>query len=120
MRREERGVMGLGRFEAMRLGKPVIATGWSGNLDFMNDENSALLPYRLIPVEDRDNAFDDKGQSWADPDIEAATIWLTRLADDPELRLRLGSRAAKDVADYLSPARFANTVRSLLKCGERK
>lgn len=106
--------------EAMHLGKPVVATGWSGNLDFMNDDNSALLPYKLIPVEDRDNAFDDKGQKWADPDVEAATLWLTRLADDPELRLRLGSRAARDVADYLSPARFANSVRSLLCCGERK
>jgi hypothetical protein len=98
----------------------VIATGWSGNLDFMNDDNSALLPHKMIPVEDRDNAFDDKGQKWADPDVEAATVWLTRLADDRELRLRLGSRAARDVADYLSPARFADSVRSLLKSGERK
>jgi len=106
--------------EAMRLGKPVIATGWSGNLDFMNEENSALLPYKLIAVEDRDNAFDNSNQQWADPDVDAATHWLTRLADDPDLRRRMGARAAKDIAGYLSPAHFANTVSKLLADGDRQ
>lgn len=32
--------LGRGIAEAMMLGKPVIATGWSSNLDFMDDENS--------------------------------------------------------------------------------
>jgi glycosyltransferase involved in cell wall biosynthesis len=105
--------------EAMRLGKPVVATGWSGNLDFMNEENSALLPYKLIPVEDRDNAFDGKNQKWADPDVDAAAIWLARLADDPDLRRRMGAKAAKDIAEYLSPAKFAKTVSTLLAAGER-
>ena len=106
--------------EAMRLGKPVIATGWSGNLDFMNEENSALLPYKLIPVEDRDNAFDSQSQQWADPDVEAARRWLTQLAEDPDLRQRMGARAARDIAAYLSPAHFANTVSTLLVSGKRQ
>ena len=106
--------------EAMRLGKPVIATGWSGNLDFMNEENSALLPYKLIPVEDRDNAFDSRNQQWADPDVDAAARWLTRLADDPDLRRHMGVKAAKDIAEYLSPAHFAKTVSTLLASGERQ
>ena len=111
---------GLIAAEGMRLGKPVIATGWSGNLDFMNDQNSALLPYRLVPVDDRDNVFDDKNQKWADPDVDAAASWLTRLADDEALRHRLGARAASDVADYLSQRRFADTARSLLRESERR
>src|SRR5438552_82314 len=42
--------LGLGLMEAMALGKPVIATGWSGNMTFMNHANSCLIGYRLIPV----------------------------------------------------------------------
>src|SRR5690349_8242958 len=41
---------GLGPFEAMRLGKPVIATAWSGNMTFMNRANSCLVRYRLVKV----------------------------------------------------------------------
>ncbi len=36
--------------EAMALGKPVIATAYGGNLDFMTDENSYLVPYKFVPV----------------------------------------------------------------------
>jgi glycosyltransferase involved in cell wall biosynthesis len=103
----------------MRLGKPVIATGWSGNLDFMNDGNSALLPYKMIAVEDRDNAFSERDQKWADPDVDAAVQWLVRLADDAELRRRMGAKAAGDVAEILSPARYAGTVETLLRGSER-
>ncbi len=41
---------GLGMAEAMYLGKPVIATGYSGNLDFMTEENSLLVDYQLVPI----------------------------------------------------------------------
>ncbi|EQD58089.1 glycosyltransferase, group 1 family protein, partial [mine drainage metagenome] len=41
---------GLGLAECMRIGKPVIATAWSGNMDFMSDDNSCLVDYRLVPV----------------------------------------------------------------------
>ena len=34
--------------EAMWLGKPVIATGYSGNLDYMNPDNSYLVDHRLV------------------------------------------------------------------------
>lgn len=105
--------------EAMQLGKPVIATGWSGNLDFMNESNSALLPYRMIDVDDPDNAFDSFTQQWADPDVDAATEWLKRLADDPQLRQQMGAKAASDIADYLSPARFTRTVSTLLASGRK-
>ena len=42
---------GLGLAEAMALGRPVIATGYSGNLDFMTDENGYLVPYGLVPID---------------------------------------------------------------------
>ncbi len=36
---------GLTMAESMALGKPVIATAYSGNLEFMTDENSFLVPF---------------------------------------------------------------------------
>ena len=106
---------GLVPAEAMRLGKPVIATGWSGNLEFMTPENSALVRYAMVPVSDPDQSFDGDGQSWADADVDHAAEWLRRLADSTELRQRMGAAARADVARKLSPAGFARTVETLLQ-----
>ena len=111
---------GLVPAQAMALGKPVIATAWSGNLDFMNKRNSALVSYSLVPVDDPDGVFGADGQMWADADIDEATEWLRRLADDRELRRRIGATAAKDVAEQLSPKTFAAKVARLIAGEERR
>jgi glycosyltransferase involved in cell wall biosynthesis len=104
----------------MALGKPVVATGWSGNLDFMNERNSALVSYSLVPVEDPDGGFGGDGQMWAEASVEDAAAWLRRLAADTDLRRKLGQTAAKDVARQLSSATFAATVASLIERGETR
>lgn len=109
---------GLVPAQAMALGKAVIATGWSGNLDFMKDGNSALVRYSLIPVRDADGAFDEDDQRWADADVEHAAEWLRRLAGDEALRHRLGGTAAADVHALLSPDKFSQRVVSLLESGK--
>jgi glycosyltransferase involved in cell wall biosynthesis len=81
---------GLVMAEAMLLGKPVIATGWSGNTDFMDSENAALVPYRLAPA--RDDRLVYRGL-WAEPDVAEAVILLRMLADDAAARRALGERA---------------------------
>ncbi|MDP2408683.1 MAG: glycosyltransferase family 4 protein [Pseudolabrys sp.] len=109
---------GLVPAQAMALGKPVIATGWSGNLDFMNKNNSALVRYSLIPVRDADGAFDEADQRWADADVDHAAEWLRRLAGDEALRQRLGDAATADVHALLSPEKFSQHVVSLLESGK--
>ncbi len=83
---------GLVPAEAMLLGRPVVATGWSGNLDFMDADSAALVPCRLVPARDPRGVFEAPGAVWAEPDIGAAAAWLRRLADDPALRAELGAR----------------------------
>jgi glycosyltransferase involved in cell wall biosynthesis len=83
---------GLVPAEAMLLGRPVVATAWSGTLDFMDDSSAALVPCRLIPARDPRGVFQAPGAEWADPDIEAAAAQLRRLADDAEARRELGAR----------------------------
>ena len=83
---------GLVMAEAMLLGKPVIATGWSGNTDFMDSTNAALVPYRLAPA--RDDRLVYRGL-WAEPDVAEAAAILRSLADDKAARHALGERARK-------------------------
>src|SRR5262249_15890077 len=65
---------GLVLAQGMLLGKPVIATGWSGNTDYMTSANSELIPYRLVPVRDPDGIYLAPNLNWADPDIDAASM----------------------------------------------
>jgi glycosyltransferase involved in cell wall biosynthesis len=112
---------GLVPAQAMQLGKPVVATGWSGNLDFMTEANSALVSYSLVPVRDPEGSFDDMAdQQWAEADVDHAAEWLKRLSASPELRTRLGSAAAADMAMQFGPERFAQRVMQLLSHARRR
>jgi glycosyltransferase involved in cell wall biosynthesis len=89
---------GLCLAEAMLLGKPVIATGWSGNLEYMDASNAIPLPYRLIPARDPRGVY--QGQ-WAEPDLHAAVQALRALADSPGQRARLGASAQQSLSAQL-------------------
>lgn len=81
---------GLVPAEAMLLGRPVIATGWSGNMTFMDAGCAILVGYRLVPPRDPRGVYAVPGAVWAEPDIGEAAAHLVRLADDAALRARLG------------------------------
>ena len=106
---------GLVCAEGMRFGKPVVATNWSGNLEFMSAHNSALVRCSLVPVDDPEGAIDGAGQVWADAEVGDAAQWLRRLADDAALRERLGAAAAADVGRQLSTQGFVRSVAELVE-----
>lgn len=92
---------GLTLAEAMAAGVAVIATGWSGNCEFMTAENSRLVPSTLVPVYDPEGAYTlvkgDPAQVWAEPDAPAAASVLRDLAADPDLRRKLSAAAVQSV-----------------------
>jgi glycosyltransferase involved in cell wall biosynthesis len=102
---------GLVPAEAMFLGKPVIATAWSGNMDFMDAETAALVGYRLIPVHDDRMVY--RNSVWADPDIREAAGHLRRLADDAQARQALGARGQAHVRRVLTSAPLAAAMRDI-------
>jgi glycosyltransferase involved in cell wall biosynthesis len=73
---------GRGPAEAMYLGKPVIVTDYSGNTDFTLKDNSFLVDYRLVPVEEGQYVFGD-GQVWADPSVETAARHMRFVIENP-------------------------------------
>lgn len=83
---------GLVPAEAMLLGRPVVATGWSGNMDFMDADSAALVPFTLVPARDPRGVLEAPGAVWAEPDIAAAAASLRHLADNPAARRALGAR----------------------------
>jgi glycosyltransferase involved in cell wall biosynthesis len=107
--------LGLGMAEAMALGKPAIATGYSGNLEFMNGGNSVLVDYRLIPVEPGQFAHWEAGWQWADADIGQAAAAMQRLVAEPGYRDRIGRQAAQEMAARFNRAAMAAAIRARLK-----
>lgn len=105
--------LGLVPAEAMLCGKPVIATGWSGNMEFMDGESAALVGYRLVPVRDDRHVYDVPGAMWAEPDLHDAVAQLCRLADDAAQRAALGARGRSAVISRLGVGHLAAAVRAI-------
>ncbi|PVG83957.1 hypothetical protein DDE18_06670 [Nocardioides gansuensis] len=89
--------------EMMAIGRPAIATAYSGNLDFMTPENSRLVDYTLVPVPPGCDPYPETS-SWAEPDIDQAARAMRELKDDPELGRQLGERAASTIAEGFTTA----------------
>jgi len=94
---------GLVLAEAMRLGKPVIATGWSGNREFMTETNSYLVGHSLTPVGHGAWPYAQDGE-WAEPDLDHAAELMRAVVGDPAAAAQRGARAALDLHDRHDPA----------------
>ena len=94
--------LGLTLAEAMLLGKPVIATNYSGNLDFMDGSNSLLVPYEITTIERAIPPY-DAGLRWAEPSVEHAARFMRQLYEDPARARALGARARASALRNTSP-----------------
>jgi glycosyltransferase involved in cell wall biosynthesis len=99
---------GLVLAEAMQAGKPVIATGWSGNMDFMDRNSAALISSKEVPVVDPSGIY--QTGTWAEPDLDHAALLIERLAGSAEERKRLGDAGATKIAAYSNLHEWQNRV----------
>lgn len=93
---------GLVLAEAMAAAVPVIATGWSGNLDFMHEDNSLLVPFSLVPAIDPQRHYHFPAQSWATADVAAAAEALRFLFGNNQARTKLGVSGQETIRAALS------------------
>lgn len=84
---------GLNLAEVMLAGRPLIATNWSGNLDFMDSECVALVNADLVALDDPDKVYTQKAARWAEPRMDEAIRWLRKLASDPDQRREFADAA---------------------------
>jgi glycosyltransferase involved in cell wall biosynthesis len=89
--------------EAMLLGKPTIATGYSGNMDFMTEANSLLVDYRIVELGKVYPPY-TADQHWAEPSVDHAASLMRRLYDDRAFAAELGATGAADLRDRLNYA----------------
>jgi glycosyltransferase involved in cell wall biosynthesis len=105
---------GLTLAEAMAIGKPVIGTAYSGNLDFMNAENSYLVDYEPSRVGPGCEIYPADGE-WAQPSTEHAAALMRRVYANPQETARIGAKARADIARELSPRATGAAMRTRLE-----
>ncbi len=104
---------GLTMAEAMALGKPVIASNYSGNIDFMDNESSILINTPAI-ITTRNYGPYPKGTIWGDPDIIDASYAMVRLIDESE-RVSIGKLAIGKARAKLSVSVVSEKFSDLVK-----
>jgi glycosyltransferase involved in cell wall biosynthesis len=104
---------GLTIADAMAYGKPVIATGYSGNLEFMNEANSYLVPYELVEIPPEWWAY-APGALWAQPDTNAAAELIRLAWERPDEARALGQRARAELSQQLASERTTEFIRDRL------
>lgn len=113
--------LGLGLLETMGLGKPVVATGWSGNMTFMDWTTACPVQFSLVPVEASNWAYTEAMRGldpyWAAADIDDAARWLRRLAINPELTKQIGAAAKAGFERYRAAAAELGFLDELLCIG---
>ena len=88
---------GFGMLEAMQLGRPVIATSYSGNMDFCTDETTYLVDYDLVGVREAEYIFVERGSLWAEPRRAHGAARMREIARDPVAARAKGEIAARHI-----------------------
>ena len=108
---------GLTMAEAMLLGKPVITTGYSGNMDFTTTATALLVDYELVPVQPGDYPF-SHGEMWAEPNVQQACEYMLNLVKDSTFAKSLAQKGQELIRTSFSTTtmgdRYKKRLSSLL------
>ncbi|MGH2841504.1 MAG: methyltransferase domain-containing protein, partial [Solirubrobacteraceae bacterium] len=105
---------GLTLGETMALGKPVIATGFSANLDFMTPDNSYLVRYDEVDVGPEGENYPATG-TWAEPDLDHAAQLMREVWEHQDEAQARGERAQRELGDGFSLEAVGEVARLRLK-----
>jgi glycosyltransferase involved in cell wall biosynthesis/SAM-dependent methyltransferase len=108
--------LGLTIAEAMYFGKPVIATAYSGNLDFMTPENSFLVPQIPARIGPDAEPYPPDGE-WAEPDLRHAAELMRAVVRNPDAAGVHARRGAVDIRHSHSPEAAAASIEAALAEG---
>lgn len=110
---------GLGLTRAAALGVPIIATRHSIATEILSERDALLVPATPTPIPN-EGRWCTPGGTWAEPDLEAATLAMRRLVSTP-LRTRLDTgRVRRQVSQLYAPSLWSRSVRDLLRGLEQR
>ena len=104
---------GLVMAEAMLLGTACVATNWSSNTEFMDAEDACMVPYHKVEITKTSGNY-KKGCVWAEPDVEAASVYIKRLYEEPEYYTKLVQQAERKIGEKLGKERVVQLVEERL------
>ena len=104
---------GLTMAEAMALQKPVIATAYSANIEFMTQNDSFLIPYNLIET-GTNYLYSNLHNNWADADVNESSKIMKELAINKLLRYEVGQKAKIAINNLLSPTIIGKRIKDRL------
>lgn len=104
---------GLSIAEAMAYGLPVVTTGWSGNADFTNASNAALVAFDLIRSTEPRGPY-PAGTRWAEPRQDDAARQMRRIWLEPDWRDAIGKAGAETIGTLYSQTAVGTAMRARL------
>ena len=104
---------GLTLAEAMLLGKPVITTGYSGNMDFTTSSTALLVDYELVPVQPGDYPF-SHGEMWAEPNVQQACDYMLDLVEDSTFAQSLAQKGEEMIRTSFSTTTMGSRYKKRL------
>ena len=105
---------GLVLAEAMLLGTPTVATNWSSNTEFMNENVACMVDYELITIE-KDMPPFKAGNRWADANLDQAAGYMKNLYEDKEYYEMIRKNAKEYAEEKLGMDQAAGRMRERLK-----
>lgn len=105
---------GLVIAENMLIGKPVICTDYSGNLDFCSKKNSLLIPFELVPVHSGEYIMDGNFE-WAEPCFKAAQDSMSQVYRDKDFYRQISQEALKTSKEFFRRDNFEKKLNLLMK-----
>lgn len=105
---------GLVLAEAMLLGTPTVATNWSSNTEFMNENVACMVDYELITIE-KDMPPFKAGNRWADANLDQAAGYMKKLYEDKEYYEMIRKNAKEYAKEKLGMDQAAGRIRERLK-----
>lgn len=110
---------GLLPAEAALLGIPVLATGFGGILDFLDDQSAWLVDHSLVEVGEGVEHYPPAG-TWAEPDLDHAAAGLREIIEDPQEAAKRAVRAQARITDHFGVEAIGSRMLDRLTCDCRR
>ena len=93
---------GLPVAEALLLERPVIATGFGGTQEFLDERDAFLVDFELAPVGEGASPYPADG-IWAEPDLAHASTLMRAVVEHPEQAHERARRGRARLLELHSP-----------------